>query len=345
MKPLISVIIPAYNAEKTILRTIESVLSQTYSNFELIVINDGSTDDTLNLITKIKDNRLKIHSFENAGLPSARNRGIKLSSGEFISFIDADDLWSPDKLESQLQALQSKLSAAVAYSWTLLIDDKGHLLKVLDPIYYEGDVYRELLIGCFITSGSNVLIRKKCIEKVGLFDPSLKSAADWEYWIRLGKSWPFALVPRYQILYRVHSESISCNVESVKGDILKVVDRVYLSAPLKYQPLKRKSMSTAHQYLTSLYLLRETGLHWEKEASMNFKTSIKYYPFMLLCKNTQYNLWTIILLKLLPSRLSKIIIAFIRKIKLILIKSLNQEIQVNLNQQIQEKRCSSERLT
>jgi glycosyltransferase involved in cell wall biosynthesis len=92
VKQTISVIIPAYNAEKTILTTIESVLDQTYSNFELIVINDGSTDNTLNLINKIKDNRLKLHSFENAGLPSARNKGIKLARGEFISFIDADNL-------------------------------------------------------------------------------------------------------------------------------------------------------------------------------------------------------------------------------------------------------------
>jgi glycosyltransferase involved in cell wall biosynthesis len=345
MKPLISVVIPAYNAEKTVLTTIESVLNQTYLNFELIVINDGSTDHTLDLIHKIKDSRLKVHSFENAGLPSARNRGIKLASGEFVSFIDADDLWSPDKLESQIMALQGKPNAAVAYSWTLFIDGEGHLLKVVDTAFYEGDVYKQLLVGCFITSGSNVMIRKKYIDKVGLFDPGLRSAADWEYWIRLAKTWPFALVPRYQIFYRIHQGSMSHEVESVQDDILKVIDRVYLSVPYEYLPLKRKSMSTAFQYLASLYLLRETGLHWQKKAFKNFKTSIKYNPFTLLSKNTQYNLWTIILLKVLPSKLSKLIIGFIRKIKLSLIRSLNKEIEANLNQLIQKNRWSSEQLS
>jgi len=104
--PLISVI-PAYNAEHTILKT--PVCSRTnFSNFELIVINDGSTDRTLEILNRIVDTRLKIFSYENGGLPVARNRGIIHATGEFIAFIDADDLWTSDKLELQLAALQSR---------------------------------------------------------------------------------------------------------------------------------------------------------------------------------------------------------------------------------------------
>ncbi|WP_329607065.1 glycosyltransferase family A protein [Planktothrix agardhii] len=102
--PLISVIIPAYNAEKTIQETIYSVLKQTWQDFELIVINDGSQDATLEVLSSIQDPRLRILSYSNAGLASSRNRGITEATGEYISFMDADDLWTPDKLEAQFQA-------------------------------------------------------------------------------------------------------------------------------------------------------------------------------------------------------------------------------------------------
>ncbi|MCF3623160.1 glycosyltransferase family 2 protein, partial [Planktothrix agardhii] len=116
--PKISVIIPVYNGEKTIQKTIESVLQQTWQDFELIVINDGSQDATLEILSSIQDPRLRILSYSNAGLASSRNRGITEATGEYISFLDADDLWTPDKLEAQFQALEEHPEAAVAYSWT-----------------------------------------------------------------------------------------------------------------------------------------------------------------------------------------------------------------------------------
>jgi glycosyltransferase involved in cell wall biosynthesis len=137
MSPTISVIIPAYNAERTILETIASVQQQTFSNFELIVINDGSTDRTLELLNSLEDPRLKIFSYSNGGLPVARNRGIYHATGEFITFLDADDLWTPDKLELQLTALQQHSEAGVAYSWTHYMDEKGesfHTIAILNHL-------------------------------------------------------------------------------------------------------------------------------------------------------------------------------------------------------------------
>ncbi len=100
--PKISVIIPVYNAEETIKETLESVLSQTFSQFEIIVINDGSQDKTLEIVSRILDPRLKVLSYPNAGVSVSRNRGISQAAGEYVSFLDADDLWTPDKLETQL---------------------------------------------------------------------------------------------------------------------------------------------------------------------------------------------------------------------------------------------------
>src|SRR5919199_5480676 len=105
--PLISVVIPAYNSEKTIQETIKSVLKQSFKNLELIVIDDGSKDSTFDIVSSFSDSRLRVFSYLNAGVSASRNRGLAKAAGEFISFLDADDLWTPDKLEAQLKALEA----------------------------------------------------------------------------------------------------------------------------------------------------------------------------------------------------------------------------------------------
>ncbi|MGB3639029.1 MAG: glycosyltransferase family A protein, partial [Rivularia sp. (in: cyanobacteria)] len=150
--PKISVVVPAYNSQNTICETITSVLQQSFSDFELIVINDGSTDRTLELLSDIKDARLKVYSYPNAGLPAARNRGIIRATGEFLSFIDADDLWTSDKLELQLQALQENRRAGVAYSWTICMGNNGNSFHPGVSESFQGNVYPKLLVGNFIGS-------------------------------------------------------------------------------------------------------------------------------------------------------------------------------------------------
>jgi glycosyltransferase involved in cell wall biosynthesis len=179
----ISVIIPAYNSEKTILATITSVQNQTFTDWEIIIINDGSTDNTLEVVEKIQDERIKIYSYENGGLSTARNRGITQAKGEFISFLDADDLWSPDKLELQLKALQENPTAGVAYSLVVSgLEKADNLFTFIEgnKTIYHGDVYRQLLLKNFISCGSNILVRRAAIESVGIFDLQLKSCEDWD---------------------------------------------------------------------------------------------------------------------------------------------------------------------
>ena len=154
--PKVSIILPVYNAEKTILCTIKSICGQTFSDFELIVINDGSTDNTLQLLESLDDIRLKVFSYENQGLSTARNRGIIHASTQYIAFIDSDDLWTSDKLESQWEALKNSPEASVAYSWTLNMSSDEKLYHLGACSMFEGDVYSNLLISNFIESGSNV---------------------------------------------------------------------------------------------------------------------------------------------------------------------------------------------
>jgi glycosyltransferase involved in cell wall biosynthesis len=201
--PIISVIIPAYNAEKTIKETIQSVLNQTWQDFELLIINDGSQDATLEVIESIQDPRIKIFSYPNAGSSASRNRGIAIAKGEYISFIDADDLWTADKLEAQYKALQENSQAAVAYSWTDHIDESGQFLRSGPQQSFTGDVYARLLLEDFIGNGSNPLIRAQAFAEVGDFDESLAHSEDWDLWLRLAARYHFVAVPSPQILYRM----------------------------------------------------------------------------------------------------------------------------------------------
>jgi GT2 family glycosyltransferase len=279
--PLICVIIPAYNASKTIQETIESVLNQTFTDFELIVINDGSQDATLEVVDRIRDHRLKVFSYPNAGVSASRNRGLAKATGEFISFLDADDLWTPDKLEGQLQALQANPQAAVAYSWTDYIDEFGQFLYSGKHPTVTGDVYSELLLNDFLENGSNPLIRREALIQVGGFDESLFGPEDWELFIRLAARYPFVVVPRSQILYRLSTTSISFNLSRQEAQCLQVIERAFNQAPESLAHLKPRSLANLYQYLLFRGLAGPLERHSALAAARCLWHSIRYDPAVL----------------------------------------------------------------
>lgn len=249
--PLVSVIIPAYNCEKTIRETIESVLNQTVSDFELIVINDGSPDSTLEVASGIKDSRIKIFSYPNAGVSASRNRGISHARGEFIAFLDADDLWMPNKLEAQLKALQDNPQAQVAYSWMDCIDELGQFLRRGSYITENGNIYAKLLLMPFVETGSNPLIRAEALASVGGFDESLSYGEDWDLYLRLAARFHFVAVPYPHILYRVSANSASANVVGLEAGSLQVIERAFHQAPIPLpNRLRQYSLSNLYKYLT-----------------------------------------------------------------------------------------------
>ncbi len=287
--PTISIIIPAYNAATTILETIASVQQQTFSDFELIVINDGSTDRTLEVLQSIKDERLQIFSYENGGVSTARNRGISQASGEFIAFLDADDLWTPDKLELQLAALQQHLEAGVAYSWTYFVEEKegSRFFYPCQPVFSEGNVYPKLLTGDFIYSGSNTLIRKQAIDSVGEFDCAINHCDDWDYWVRLAAQWHFVVVPKYQILYRRSSGAASSKIEMMKRASLMAIEKVFREAPPELQFLKKQCLTSFNSYCASLYLQHSGDIEGVNQAGLHLWRAIRLRPSILLERGTQ----------------------------------------------------------
>lgn len=248
---ILSVVIPVYNGEKTIRETIDSVLNQTLTDFELIIINDGSTDTTIDIVESFDDTRIHIFSYENAGLAASRNRGIQRATTDYIAFIDADDLWTPDKLSDQFQALQNYPEAAVAYSWTDFIDDSGNVLYAGGYPTVTGDAYAHLLLVCVLENGSNPLIKKQAFDELGGFDESLSAAEDWDLYIRLAARYPFVGVPRVQILYRVATHNMSSHVLRQEAASLRVIEKAFAEAPESLQYLKPQAIANIYKYLTS----------------------------------------------------------------------------------------------
>jgi glycosyltransferase involved in cell wall biosynthesis len=257
--PLISVLISVYNGEQTIRETIQSILNQTFEDFEIIVINDGSTDLTLEVLNSIPDPRIKVFSYPNAGLNASRNRGISHASGEYVSFIDADDLWTPDKLEGQLKALQENTDAAIAYSWTDYIDENSQFLRLGPHYSFTGDVFAKLLLADFIGSGSNPLIRKSTFAEVGNFDESIKGGQDWDMWLRLAKRYPFAVVPSVQILYRQYATSWSANAKRQEEGFKRIIEKALSDAPDSVKKLKKDIIGNRYKSLIIDALAKAPG--------------------------------------------------------------------------------------
>jgi glycosyltransferase involved in cell wall biosynthesis len=287
--PEISIIIPAYNAEKTIVETLASVQAQTFSDWEAIVIDDGSTDNTLNLLKAQKDPRIRVFSCPNAGVAAARNRGLAEVTGDFVAFLDADDLWTPDKLELQRAALQANPEAGVAYSWNY------YQYENLDDSYaetsnrFEGNVYADLLIKNFIQNGSNPLVRKEAIASVGLFDSTLIGCEDWDYYLQLAKNWPFVLVPKVQVIYRQSPGSVSSNIEVMKHYLLVLINRTFKTVPKELKHLKNESVSWVYKYAAHYYLKNKGFvLNPTRLAAKNLIKSILFYPPHLTDDYTQY---------------------------------------------------------
>jgi len=315
--PLISVIIPAYNAEQTILETISSVQQQTFQDFEIIVVDDGSKDKTVEIVQSIKDERLKLLSYGNGGVCVARNRGILYATGEFIAFLDADDLWTSDKLELQLTALKQLPEAGVAYSWTCFMDvnEQGEalLFHPSSPYSFEGNVYENLLVSDFIHSGSNTLIRRKAIDSTGEFDPTLKSCEDWDYWLRLATRWHFVVVPKHQILYRRTPGSRSSKVEVMKEASLIAMEKAYQAAPPELQYLKCYTLTNFHKYCASLYLQHSNDSNGVRQAQLHLWSAICIQPKTLLDKTTQKLLLKLVLKRVFPPKVSSYFFEEMRK--------------------------------
>lgn len=218
-EPLVSVVVPLFDAGPTVIRTLESIAAQTWRHLEVIVVDDGSTDDGPARVAAFarRDSRVRLVSQANAGVAVARNRGAAEARGDYLAFVDADDLWAPDKIALQMQAMIAGGGAVgLVYTWSALIDAADRIYSLEHRPTAEGRVFRDLCRSNFVGNGSCALIRRSAFDVVGGYDPGLRAQGaqgceDLMIYLSIAERFEFRVVARHLTGYRVTQGNMSSN--------------------------------------------------------------------------------------------------------------------------------------
>lgn len=230
-EPLVSVVIATYNMGQYLPLAVESVLNQEWSNLEVIVVDDGSTDDTLVVMRKFAiDPRVKYIRTENQGQPKAKNRGISEARGQFIGFCDADDIWQPQKLTTQMPHF-CEPRVGVVYTDVSYVDPLSMPLSKACSVHrYEGKITDKLLIKNFIPFGTAVM-RKECVQRSGMFDETLPMGIDWDLWLRYSVDWHFKYEPTKTYVYRIWQGQMSKNYRGRYDNAIRILTKFLSKYP------------------------------------------------------------------------------------------------------------------
>ena len=270
--PTVSVVIPTYNRAHLLGRAIQSVLDQTYQDFELIVVDDGSTDNTEGIVNGFGDHRIRyIRHKENRGAAAARNTGIEAARGEYIAFQDSDDEWLPDKLEKQIRVFENApQDVGVVYTDMQRINERGevtywHSPRVTNGRLINPETLDYQVMGLGIQS---TLIRKKCFDVVGLFDEKFPRFIDLDLFIRLSKHYRFVRIEEMLVKYHT-AEGISSNANA-----LTVAQELLLEKYCKDVEVNRKFLANQH-FTMGIVLCSDGEL---KRARKHLVKAVKAYP-------------------------------------------------------------------
>jgi glycosyltransferase involved in cell wall biosynthesis len=275
--PKVSVVIPFYNAIKYLPETVDTVLQQTYGDYEVIIVNDGSTDNIEDWIRELAHPKVHLINQENQGCAGARNTGIQQSSGEYIAILDADDLWHPTKLEKQVNLMDRYPEAGLVYTWSDLIDEQGQIMGRVFKPNAEGKVWEKLLEQNLVGGGSVPLIRRSYLDQSGLFDPNLLSfVEDWDLWLRIAPLAEFKVVKEALVYYRQLTSSASMDWSSMEKSYQIMIEKAFASAPASMQHKKAKCCGLVNLYLAWKPLKSKTP---SPQAGWDFqRKAITYYP-------------------------------------------------------------------
>lgn len=245
--PKVSVIIPAYNVMKYLPETLETVFRQTFRDFEVVIVDDGSSDGIQDWANQVTDPRLKLICQQNRGATGARNTGIAHAQGDYIAFLDADDLWEPTKLAKQVTILDENAEVGLVYTWVALTDEQGKFTGRIFKSIAEGDVWCQLTERNLVECGSVAMIRRSCFETVGVFDCNLRSfVEDWDMWLRIASRYPFKLLKEPLVYYRQISTSGSRNWQAMEKSFQMVIEKAFDTAPSNLLYLKKRSYGNAN---------------------------------------------------------------------------------------------------
>lgn len=246
--PEISVIIPTYNSSRYVTQAVDSVLAQTFDDLEVIVIDDGSTDDTESVMSRYSS-PVRYIKQTNGGVSRARNHGIEESRGRYVAFLDADDTWFPNKLEKQMEAIRSQPSYHVCYSAFLIVDSNLAPIEVNRSKRQRTALEDLLMCGNVVGSICTVIYERSLFSKVGGFDPVLSQCADWDMWVRLAAETDFLYVDEPLVTYRQHETNMSRNAPLLEKDSLLVLEKGFGMSNLPDALKARQREAFARNYM------------------------------------------------------------------------------------------------
>jgi len=242
----VSVVIPSYNSAEFVGEAVQSVLRQSWPHREVIVVDDGSTDETRSRLGRFGD-AISVIGQEHRGPASARNAGIRGARGDLIAFLDADDLWMPEKLERSVEALDRRPDAGVVFTAVRIHELDTGLRYELPQYAHDGWMAKDLFLECRGVNTSTLVVRREALERVGSFDEELFRAQDWDLMLRLAEAYEYVRVPEVLTERRLHSRSLSVtHAHLYKEYNLRVLEKALERRPDLYMPLKSRAFSLAH---------------------------------------------------------------------------------------------------
>lgn len=277
-KPLITVVVPAYNYADFLEETLESIISQTYTNWECLIINDGSEDNTEDVAIKYseRDKRFKYFYKQNGGLSSARNKGIQNAKGEYIIFIDADDIIKPQKFEMHIERFSQKPDLTVVYSNFNYIDTNGLLLpdSPFARIKLKGDSYSDFALNWgfeFVIPIHCSIIKFEFLKINGIFfEEALKAREDWLFWIKMsGNGASFDFIDEKLSLYRKHEKSMVHDPEHMFFNTIK--------ASFKVHSLLHENLKEEFENKYAQYIVNEGSYYKERFVALQTTRLFRYY--------------------------------------------------------------------
>jgi glycosyltransferase involved in cell wall biosynthesis len=272
----VSVVIATYNMARFLPSAVESAVSQTHPPLDVHIVDDGSTDDTAGVLQPfLARENVFLHRQANRGQANAKNAGILSSQGDFVAFLDADDLWTRDKLERQLPLFRDDRDVGVVYSDIERIDTEGRTLERRHTSYYSGRVSERLLIDNFVNFGTAV-VRRECFAELGVFDDALPMGIDYDLWLRFSAKYEFRYLDQVTMSYRVWPGQMSHNYHTRYECAIRIMDRFIQSNPgLVSRAALREAW--AHTFVgranCRVYYDRDKGRAWQ-----DYLLALKHVP-------------------------------------------------------------------
>ncbi len=280
MNELVSVVIPTYNYAHFLCGAVDSALAQTYKNIEVIVVDDGSADNTSDVVKKY-DGKIKYIFQKNRGLSSARNTGIREAKGTYVAILDADDIWSINKISEQVKFFEEQVNVGAVSCRFYEVNESGVIIRETKQVdCLPKELQQKLTLGNVVSGGSSLVVRKECFDAVGLFDENLRSAEDWDMWLRISRKYIIRIIEKPLLKVRVgnYNMSSSGNAQKMLDNELVVLNKYFGNT---FSLLKAKAMSQRYFSAAWAFSLQRKN----KEAFISICRCFLFYPMALFQKN------------------------------------------------------------